>query len=53
MGGASEIQAKMVTDNVTSIIDTGRWLIEQRPAETEAEPKFWPNSLQTDRHSRQ
>jgi hypothetical protein len=40
MGGALKIQAKIVTDNVTSItvIDTGRWRIEQRPAETEAEP---------------
>ena len=36
MGGALEIQAKLVSDNVTSIklADTGHWLMEQRPAET-------------------
>lgn len=38
MGGALEIQAKLVADNVTSIkfADTGHWLMEQRPAETKA-----------------
>ena len=38
MGGALEIQAKMVANNVTSIVmtDTGHWLMEQRPAETKA-----------------
>lgn len=41
MGGALEIQAKLVADNVTSIkfADTGHWLMEQRPAETKAELK--------------
>ncbi len=46
MGGALEIQAKMVADNVTSIKfeDTGHWLMEQRPAETKAElKKFFAN----------
>jgi pimeloyl-ACP methyl ester carboxylesterase len=39
MGGALEIQAKIVANDVTSIIltDTGQWLMEQRPAETKAE----------------
>lgn len=38
MGGALEIQAKLVADNVTSIklADTGHWLMEQRPEETKA-----------------
>lgn len=38
MGGALELQAKLVADNVTSIkfADTGHWLMEQRPAETRA-----------------
>jgi len=38
MGGALEIQARLVADNVTSIklTDTGHWLMEQRPAETKA-----------------
>jgi len=38
MGGALEIQAKIIANNVTSIIltDTGHWLMEQRPAETKA-----------------
>lgn len=38
MGGALEIQAKLVSDNVTSIklADTGHWLMEQRLAETKA-----------------
>ena len=41
MGGALEIQARIVADNVTSIIlpDTGHWLMEQRPTETIAELK--------------
>lgn len=41
MGGALEIQAKLVADNVTSIkfADTGHWLMEQRTAETKAELK--------------
>ena len=46
MGGALEIQAKLVANNVTSIIlaDTGHWLMEQRPAETMAElKKFFGN----------
>jgi len=36
MGGALGIQAKLVANNVTSIVmtDTGHWLMEQRPAET-------------------
>src|SRR6201988_434627 len=36
MGGALQIQAKIVANNVTSIMltDTGHWLMEQRPAET-------------------
>jgi pimeloyl-ACP methyl ester carboxylesterase len=39
MGGALEIQAKIVANNVTSMTlkDTGHWLMEQRPAETKAE----------------
>ena len=39
MGGALETQAKLVATNVTSIrfVDTGHWLMEQRPAETRAE----------------
>ena len=38
MGGALEIQAKLVADNVTSIklADTGHWLMEQRPEEIKA-----------------
>jgi pimeloyl-ACP methyl ester carboxylesterase len=38
MGGALQIQAKLVADNVTSVMfsDTGHWLMEQRPAETKA-----------------
>ena len=46
MGGALEIQAKIVSNNVTSVIlaDTGHWLMEQRPAETKAElKKFFVN----------
>jgi pimeloyl-ACP methyl ester carboxylesterase len=46
MGGALEVQAKMVATNVTSILltDTGHWLMEQRPAETKAElKKFFAN----------
>jgi pimeloyl-ACP methyl ester carboxylesterase len=38
MGDALEIQAKLVSDNVTAIkfADTGHWLMEERPAETQA-----------------
>lgn len=46
MGGALEIQAKIVADNVTSIklADTGHWLMEQRPEETKAAlKKFFSN----------
>jgi pimeloyl-ACP methyl ester carboxylesterase len=41
MGGALEVQAKLVATNVTSITltDTGHWLMEQRPAEMKAELK--------------
>jgi len=39
MGGALEVQAKMVGSNVISITlkDTGHWLMEQRPAEVKTE----------------
>ena len=46
MGGALEVQAKMVATNVTSIKleDTGHWLMEQRPEETKAAlKKFFSN----------
>ena len=46
MGGALEIQAKIIANNVTSIIlrDTGHWLMEQRPEELKAELKdFFAN----------
>jgi len=46
MGGALEIQAKMVATNVTSVKweDTGHWLMEQRPEETKAAlQKFFAN----------
>jgi pimeloyl-ACP methyl ester carboxylesterase len=46
MGGALELQAKMVADNVRSITlkDTGHWLMEQRPEETKAElRRFFAN----------
>ena len=47
MGGALTIQAKLVADNVSSIIlsDTGHWLMEQRTAEIKTELKkfFVPN----------
>ena len=38
MGGALEVQAKIVATNVTSVMfpDTGHWLMEQRPTETKA-----------------
>ncbi|HKG13578.1 MAG TPA: alpha/beta hydrolase [Pyrinomonadaceae bacterium] len=38
MGDLLEVQAKMVADNVTAIRlnDTGHWVVEERPAETEA-----------------
>src|SRR5262245_40673024 len=41
MGGALEVQAKIVADNVTSITlkDTGHWLMEQRTGEIKAELK--------------
>lgn len=54
MGGALEIQAKLVADNVTSIklADTGHWLMEQRPEETKAALKkffsltaSWPKTF--------
>jgi pimeloyl-ACP methyl ester carboxylesterase len=46
MGGALQIQAKLVATNVTSIVlmDTGHWLMEQRPAETKAELKKFFNN---------
>jgi pimeloyl-ACP methyl ester carboxylesterase len=46
MGGALQAQAKLVATNVTSVVlmDTGHWLMEQRPAETKAElKKFFGN----------
>jgi pimeloyl-ACP methyl ester carboxylesterase len=46
MGGALEAQAKIVANNVISIIllDTGHWLMEQRPEETKARLKnFFAN----------
>src|SRR5262245_36304303 len=46
MGGALEVQAKIVAANVTSITlrDTGHWLMEQRPGEIKAElKKFFAN----------
>jgi len=46
MGGALEIQAKIIASNVTSIVlrDTGHWLMEQRPEELKAELKdFFAN----------
>jgi pimeloyl-ACP methyl ester carboxylesterase len=46
MGGALEIQAKIIASNVTSIIlrDTGHWLMEQRPEELKAKLKdFFAN----------
>jgi len=41
IGGALEIQAKIIASNVTSIIlrDIGHWLMEQRPEELKAELK--------------
>lgn len=38
MGDLLEIQAKIVADNVTALKfnDTGHWVVEERPAETEA-----------------
>jgi pimeloyl-ACP methyl ester carboxylesterase len=50
MGGALEVQAKLVADNVTSIKfdDTGHWLMEQRPEETKAAlKKFFSPAAQT------
>ena len=49
MGGALEIQAKLVADKVTSIklADTGHWLMEQRPEETRAAlKKFFSTAAQ-------
>jgi hypothetical protein len=46
MGGALEVQAKIVATKVTSIAlkDTGHWLMEQRPAEIKTElKKFFVN----------
>jgi len=46
MGGALEVQAKIVATHVTSITlkDTGHWLMEQRPGEINAElKKFFAN----------
>jgi pimeloyl-ACP methyl ester carboxylesterase len=46
MGGALKIQANIIANNVTSVTlaDTGHWLMEQRPAETQAElKKFFIN----------
>jgi pimeloyl-ACP methyl ester carboxylesterase len=46
MGGALGVQAKMVANNVRSVVlaDTGHWLMEQRPAETKGElKKFFAN----------
>lgn len=38
MGDLLEVQVKMVADNVTALKlgDTGHWVVEERPAETEA-----------------
>jgi pimeloyl-ACP methyl ester carboxylesterase len=46
MGGALEVQAKLVANNVTSITftDTGHWPMEQRPAETKAALKKFFNN---------
>jgi len=46
MGPVLEVQAKMVADNVTSMIfpNTGHWLIDERPAELKSElGKFFGN----------
>lgn len=46
MGDAIEVQAKLVSDNVTAIkfADTGHWLMEERPEETKAAlRKFFGN----------
>jgi pimeloyl-ACP methyl ester carboxylesterase len=46
MGGALEIQARIIANNVTSVMfkDTGHWLMEQRSAETKAGlKKFFDN----------
>jgi pimeloyl-ACP methyl ester carboxylesterase len=49
MGGALEIQAKIVASNVNSITlsDTGHWLMEQRPSEIKAELKKFLFDLKT------
>src|SRR5262245_20691697 len=46
MGGALEVQAKIVASSVTSITlkDTGHWLMEQRPGELKTQlKKFFAN----------
>lgn len=46
MGDMLEVQAKVVADNVTAVKmnDTGHWVVEERPAETEAAlKKFFGN----------
>src|SRR5262245_1695829 len=46
MGGALQAQAKLVATNVTSVVlmDTGHWLMEQRPAEIKEQlRKFFGN----------
>lgn len=46
MGGALEVQARLVADNVTAVLfpNTGHWLMEERPAEVKAElQKFLGN----------
>jgi pimeloyl-ACP methyl ester carboxylesterase len=52
MGDAIEIQARLVSDNVTAIkfVDTGHWLMEERPAETQAAlKKFFGPAAQATR----
>jgi pimeloyl-ACP methyl ester carboxylesterase len=52
MGDALEIQAKLVADNVTALkfVDTGHWLMEERPAETKAAlMKFFSPAAQAKR----
>jgi pimeloyl-ACP methyl ester carboxylesterase len=46
MGGALQIQAKIVGNDVTSVMlaDTGHWLMEQRPTETKVELKKFFNN---------
>jgi pimeloyl-ACP methyl ester carboxylesterase len=52
MGDAIEIQARLVSDNVTAIkfVDTGHWLMEERPVETQAAlKKFFGPAAQATR----